>query len=29
MTLPGLSERAAADKRKCCAIEATSIERTY
>src|ERR1700733_8382262 len=29
MTLPGLSERAAADKRKCCAIRAVSTYRTY
>jgi hypothetical protein len=29
MTLPGLSERAAADNRKCCAIGDTSIKRTY
>jgi hypothetical protein len=29
MTLPGLSERAAADRRKCCAIMATSIEREH
>ena len=29
MTLPGLSERAAADKRKCCAMRAAPTHGTY